>query len=161
MVRLTGILLRLAMAALASAAGGGAAAFVPLLLLGKGWPPINGLQDAIMAVFAVPLYVLFASLLGAVGGLFIASPWTALAGTVLLTASDRLKLRSVVPWLGTGLLGGMMLASLTPWRSFVLDRSGFPLLLAAGALGGMAAAWLFRRTWLAMAGAEKDEVPTF
>jgi hypothetical protein len=43
----------------------------------------------------------------------------------------------------------------------VVHESSLPLLLAGGALGGMSAAWLFRRTWLATAGAEPNDPPSF
>ncbi|WP_344708581.1 hypothetical protein [Sphingomonas humi] len=149
------------MTSLLAAAGGGAVAGAIVLLFSHAWPAITGLHDLAMAMLGVPLFALFAAMMGAAMGVFIAGPWVALAGTLMLVASARLGLSSPVPWLGAGLLGGLCLARLTPFSMVILDEYGPNFSLVGGALGGVAAAWLFRRCWLLLTGAEPGDVPGF
>lgn len=152
-----GLLIRLALTSVASAVGGGAVAAMAVALLAKGMPLFVGLQEALLIL----LFMLFAGAAGAGIGVTAAGPVIALAGSLMLVLCRRLQLRSTLPWLAAGVVGGTMLVSLMPMRRIVLDLSGWPVLLIAGALGGMASAWLFRRTWLEFAGADDTDIPTF
>lgn len=150
-------LLRLCAASITSAAGGGAAASIPLLIGMAGWPRVEGIGD----LLALPLLLLIGIMAGAGMGAPIAAPWTALAGSAMLVVSGRLGLRSREPWLAAGLVCGVVLMMVQLWDFSLLDKAGTFAQLVGGAVGGMVAAWLFRHTWLLLAGAEAGDVPTF